>query len=88
MKQTRQAVRSVKQSIFLDVYVCKCIRCYNLHVLVLSNMPTYYVAKKLTASAQASNATTEMSSHLDVDDLDASVSRSVAENNDPDSLVV
>jgi hypothetical protein len=51
-------------------------------------MPTYYVAKKLTASAQASNATTEMSSHLDVDDLDASVSRSVAENNDPDSLVV
>ncbi len=88
MKQTRQAVRAVKQSIFLDVYVCKCIRCYNLHVLVLSNTPTYYVAKKLMASVQASNATTEMSSHLDVDDLDASVSRSVAENNDPDSLVV
>ncbi len=69
-----QALLSVK-----DATIC---------VLVLSNMSTNYVAKKLMASAQASNATTEMSSHLDVDDLDASVSRSVAENNDPDSLVV
>ncbi len=73
---------------YISPKLCKCKRCYNLCACVVKYANLITSQKKLTASAQASNATTEMSSHLDVDDLDASVSRSVAENNDPDSLVV